>query len=152
MENKKRLFHIDWILVNEIALGKAPLNEDDLLFLKNQNIKSILNLCNEEEIKIPLGIEKHFKYLRVELPDHKSNRIPTINELNNVLEKLELLVSNGAVYVHCVASMERSPLVCMAWLIKKHKLTFSQSLDYVMQVHKGTSPLSEQLDLLKLII
>ena len=47
-------FKIDWILVNEIALGKAPQNEADLLFLKNENIKSILNLCNEEEIKIPL--------------------------------------------------------------------------------------------------
>ena len=45
--------------------------------------------------------------------------------------------------------MERSPLVCIAWLIRNEKLSLQQALDYMMQVHKGTNPLPGQLKLLE---
>ena len=61
-------------------------------------------------------------------------------------------MQKGSVFVHCVAAMERSPLICMAWLISKKNLDLSQSLDYMMQVHPGTSPLPEQLKLLNDLI
>ena len=41
--------------------------------------------------------------------------------------------------------MERSPLVCLAWLMQEQGLIQSQALDYLMQIHPGTSPLPEQL-------
>jgi protein-tyrosine phosphatase len=52
------------------------------------------------------------------------------------------------VYVHCVAAMERSPLVCLAWLVTRHGQTPERALDYLMQVHPGTNPLPGQLALL----
>ena len=93
-------------------------------------------------------MQLEFKCERVILPDHKSGRIPTLNEINNALSVAKELINNGPLYVHCFASMERSPLLCMAWLVKEHKLSPRQSLDYLMDVHKGTSPLSEQFLLL----
>ena len=44
--------------------------------------------------------------------------------------------------------MERSPLLCMAWLIRHRGLSRLEALEYLMHVHPGTSPLPEQLALL----
>ena len=62
-----------------------------------------------------------------------------------ILTEIKLL---GPVFVHCVASVERSPLICMAWLIKMHNLSPKQALDYLMEIHKGTNPLPSQYNIL----
>ena len=58
------------------------------------------------------------------------------------------LREHGPVFVHCVAAMERSPLLCLAWLIRRHGLSQQRALDYLMQVHVGTNPLASQLAVL----
>lgn len=146
--NRKKFFKIDWVIINQLAVGPAPKTQHDLNTLKEKKIISILSLCSEDEAPIPNNMQLEFKCERVILPDHKSGRIPTLNEINNALSVAKELINNGPLYVHCFASMERSPLLCMAWLVKEHKLSPRQSLDYLMDVHKGTSPLSEQFLLL----
>ena len=85
------------------------------------------------------------------LPDHKYNYPLSIDQLNIALEHLSVLRQGGSVYVHCLAGVERSPLVCMGWLVKNNNLTPTQALDYLMNVHNGTNPLPEQLKLLYLL-
>ena len=145
-------FKIDWILVNELAIGRAPKNEKDISKLKAEGIISVLSLCREDEAESPSQIKDFFNCKRFILPDHKSGRIPTIEELNQSLDLMAELKKNGPIFVHCVAAMERSPLVCMAWLIKEHNLKPQQALDYMMQIHPGTNPLAEQFELLNNIV
>lgn len=64
------------------------------------------------------------------------------------LQALVELQAEGPVFVHCVAAMERSPLICLAWLMRKRGLTRLQALDYLTELHPGTNPLPEQLALL----
>ena len=45
--------------------------------------------------------------------------------------------------------MERSPLICIAWLVVENNYSLQIALDYVMQIHPGTSPLPGQLDAIK---
>mgnify|MGYP001214281408 FL=1 len=66
-----------------------------------------------------------------------------------MLSKLKKLISFGPVFVHCIASMERSPMICMAWLIKEHNLSVQEALDYLMNIHPGTNPLREQIEILE---
>ena len=148
---KKRNFKVDWILNNELAVGPAPIEDLDITKLKKMNIKSILSLCGENECPNIENIEKDFICKRVILPDHKCKTQITYEQLYSALSALKKIKSFGAVYVHCVAAKERSPLVCMAWLIQNHNLTPSQALFYVMQAHPGTNPLPEQLKVLELI-
>lgn len=146
--NIGRKFLFNWVLTNELAIGNAPKNEEALNKLKKEEIKSVISLCSEEESKLADNIQNLFDCNRIILPDHKSGRYPSLNELVNVLDVIENLKNNGPIFVHCVAAMERSPLVCMGWLIREHGLETLEALQYMMQIHKGTSPLQGQLDLL----
>lgn len=147
LEHKKLKFN--WVLVNSLALGTAPFNSEDVLFLKSCKIKSILSLCNEKEFSHSRNFEKEFLLKKFPLPDHKYKKDITIEELENVTILLSNLMKKGPVYVHCFAAIERSPIACMAWLIKNKKMTTENALFYLMEINKGTSPLSRQLEILR---
>ncbi len=146
----QKRFQINWILVDELAIGPAPTEENHISLLKDAGIKAVFSLCAEEEALPPAAMNDQFACCRLVLPDHQSGRLPEFNELLAALDQLATLHEKyGSVFVHCVAAMERSPLVCLAWLVQRHSLSPEQALDYLMQVHKGTNPLPGQLALLR---
>ena len=145
----KQRFKINWVLNDELAIGLPPFKIKHLNHLKDNGFKSILSLCSEEEVKLPDDIDQVFIHKRYVLPDHKTGKFPTAEEINNVLVLIKKIINKGPLYVHCFAAVERSPLICMAWLIKEHKITPKQSLEYMMQVNPGTSPLPLQYKLLQ---
>ena len=137
------------MLINEIAVGTAPTKEKHLLIIKNEGIKSIFSLCGDKEVPFLEELLKLFSFERFSLPDHKAGKIVTTDQVLSSLKILKNLKKEGPVFIHCVASMERSPLVCIAWLIKMHNLRLDEALNYLMQSHVGTNPLPEQLNVLK---
>lgn len=141
-------FRLDWVLVQELAVGPAPRAERHLERLTEAGVTAVLSLCSEQEAPPPTGLESRFECRRLVLPDHRVERLPELAQLEQALEALAELRAKGPVYVHCVAAMERSPLVCLAWLVRRHGLTPQRALDYLMQVHPGTNPLPGQLALL----
>ena len=141
-------FKLDWVLKDEIAIGPAPRKKIHFEYLRQKNIKSILNLCNEEEAPILEGVEETFHFKRFTLPDHKVNKNILVSEINESIEIISILKRNGPVFVHCFAAVERSPLICMAWLVVKNKISPQRALDYLMQVHPRTNPLPSQFKLL----
>ena len=64
-------FKLDWVLNNELAIGRAPSKASHFEYLRLKNIKSILNLCSEEEAPANDEVKKIFTYRRYTLPDHK---------------------------------------------------------------------------------
>ena len=146
---QRQHFKIDWVLFNELALGVAPVEDLHTQRLINNGIKAVLSLCDEAEAPPPASLYSSLPCRRFVLPDHRSGRLPEFTELTQALSILgELHSKYGAVFVHCVAAMERSPLVCLAWIVQNHQLSPTEALDYLMQVHPGTNPLPGQLALL----
>jgi len=141
-------FKVDWVLNNELAVGRAPTKQSHIEILQLENIVAILSLCSTEEVSPPNNIESYFTCKRLILPDHKSNELLTLEQVNDAIKILTEIKLLGPVFVHCVASIERSPLICMAWLIKMHNLNPKQALDYLMEIHKGTNPLASQYKIL----
>ena len=134
---RSRYFRIDWVLVDQIAIGPAPRAERHLDRLSEAGIRSVLSLCAPDEATPPTSLRESFHTSRYVLPDHRAGRLPTIDELVTALEHLAELQQYGPVFVHCVAAMERSPLVCLAWLVLEHRMTPDRALDYLMQQHPG---------------
>ena len=144
--NKKLSF--SWVLVDELMVGSAPLINDHLMVLEKEGIKSVLTLCSTKEVEIPQDINKYFFNQSFILPDHTFKKYPQPDEIISVLEILDNLIKKGPDYVNCFAGIERSPLICMAWLIKKYKMAVNESLRYMMNIHKKTNPLPGQIDCL----
>ncbi len=143
-------FRIHWVLQGELALGPAPRHERHLRQLEAEGVRAVLSLCAVAEWPLPAALADRFLWSRQVLPDHRSGRLPTEAELEGaLLELARLQQQEGAVFVHCVASMERSPLLCIAWLMRSRRLNRLQALDYLMQLHPGTNPLPGQLALLR---
>ena len=142
-------FRINWVLINDLAIGPAPRAERHIQRLKAAGIHGVLSLCSLEEAKPPQGFTDQFQCQRILLPDHRSPEVLTLHQLKSSLLALSELRQQGPVFVHCEAAVERSPLICMAWLVQQQQLNPSEALDYLMQVHPGSNPLPRQLALLK---
>lgn len=148
-ETHTRSFYFQWILSGKVAIGIAPKNKDEMEYLIKKGIKNILNLCNEYEYKPPLEFLSEFNYKIISLPDHKTKKLPKIEDIISAVKYLEDINQNGPTFIHCMAAIERSPLICMAYLMRVKKLTLNQSLNYLMQVNKRTNPLPSQYEILK---
>lgn len=141
-------FPINWVLVQDLALGPAPAATRHLNRLEAEGITAVLSLCSTEEKAAPPDLEERFYCRRLVLPDHRSQGTLSIGLLEQALAALAELRSHGPVFVHCVAAIERSPLVCMAWLMREYGISRQNALDYLLQVHPGTSPSAAHLMLL----
>jgi protein-tyrosine phosphatase len=141
-------FPISWVLVGDLALGPAPVAARHLNKLEAEGITAVFSLCSTEEKPTAVGMEERFHCQRLVLPDHRSRTSLTLEQLEHALEILAALRNHGPVFVHCVAALERSPLVCLAWLMRQHGLSRQNALDYLLQVHPGTSPSAAHLMLL----
>ena len=142
-------FKFNWVLIDELAISSAPLLDCDVEFLHKKGIKSILTLCSEQEAQLPKKISVDFIHKRFILPDHTFKEDLKIKDIMQTLQILGELKKDGPVLVHCLAGVERSPLICMAWLMIKKGTELDASLRYLMQVNQGSNPLPKQLSLLK---
>lgn len=143
-------FIFDWVLVNNLAIGSIPESDKDLNTLVKLGIKSVLNLCCEDEGNISnIQKNKNLSIVRYTLPDHKADYDLRKENVYQALEILNSLFKNGPVFVHCYASVERSPLICIAWLMLNKSMSFINALDYLKEVHIQTNPLDKQLAVLR---
>ena len=140
----------NWVIYQTLAIGTSPKNNVDLINLKKNGIKSVFCLCNEIECP-KLNYEDYGIYFkRLVLPDHKSKSLLSIELLENAFKNLKKLIqTNSPVFIHCYAAVERSPLLCLTYLIKEKDMHFDDALAYMMQVHKSTNPMNSQLKILK---
>ena len=138
-------FNFDWVLIDELAVGPAPRKQHHVELLVSAGITGIMSLCSESEVPQPKISHDEITHQRIVLPDHSYNRELTVNEIRTTLRELKYLKSLGPVFVHCKAGIERSPLICIAWLVTEKNLSLQSALDYLMQVHPGTNPLAKHL-------
>ena len=145
----KNNFIFNWILQNKLAIGTCPVNREDVHFLKKNNIKNVLGLCSEKEAKWHDDIANYFLCERIILPDSNQNKLPSKKELKNAYSILKNFINKDITFIHCYASIERSPLLCILLIMEEYNLEVEESLDYIKSVHKFTNPRNNQLLLLK---
>ena len=114
--NKK--YNLDWVISEKLAVSHRPDYLNDQNQIIKLGIKNILCLCYREEVENPKFLNKPLTFTRFPLPDHNSKENLKTNQLKEVLEILNKLIYKGPTLVHCFAGMERSPIVCISWLMQ----------------------------------
>jgi protein-tyrosine phosphatase len=84
------------------------------------------------------------------LPDRYYTTQLEVPQLAKVVEVVHQSVQNHLpVYVHCLAGIERSPTVCIAYLCLYQNLELWEALNWIKQVHPSTMPNESQLRALR---
>ena len=145
---RKNKFIFNWILSNKLAIGTSPVENKNLIFLETKQVRNIIGLCSKKEIDWHENIYKNFNCERIVLPDSQTNLLPSQDELIEAFNKLMDALYKDITFVHCFASVERSPLLCTMYIMYKYKLSIEDALDYVKKVHPFANPTNQQLSLI----
>ena len=135
----------NWILKNQLAVGSSPSKDEHVITLRNKGVKNIIGLCSVEEICWHKDTNVFFNCKRIVLPDSNGGFLPNKNDLKIAFEQLQYFVDQDITFIHCFASIERSPLLCIMYIMKLYKLKIEEALDYVKNVHPPTNPTNLQL-------
>ncbi|MFB2937698.1 dual specificity protein phosphatase family protein [Aerosakkonemataceae cyanobacterium BLCC-F154] len=134
------LFRIDWVIPRKLAIGRLPQPGDEAQLLK-ADIKTVLSLCSEEEGILPEEISQNFQCFRLVLPDRHYTTKLTAEQLTEAVNIVhQNIEKNPPVFVHCLAGIERSPTVCIAYLCKHHKMELWEAANWLKQVHSTSLP------------
>ena len=139
----------DWVLDNRIAIGPLP-RKAWLTAFEQQGIHSIISLCDEAEGKLPKAMTQQFRCVRVSLPDSRYRRSLTVCELEEAVDLIHWNVQKQQpVYLHCLAGIERSPLVAIAYLSRYRAMDLLDAVGWLSHVHGNSRPTSAQLKVVR---
>lgn len=140
---------VDWAVPDVLAMGSLPQTRD-ISRLKRAGIQTILSLCAEAEGTLPDAVKSEFRCLRYILPDSRYRlplKVQQLQAVVNLIQQCER--RRQAVYVHCVAGVERSPAACIAYLCHDREMELMDAIDWVKLVHPTASPSNHQLKVIR---
>jgi atypical dual specificity phosphatase len=142
-EQSSRSQELSWVIPGKLALGGLPRSP---LPLTQANITAILSLSHRSEGSLSTHFDQQFHCYRCPLPDSRSDEELTLPRLAAAVEIIRQNVHNHQpLYVHCWAGIERSPMVCIAYLCQYDRQNLWDALEWVKTVHPPTRPTSAQL-------
>jgi Dual specificity phosphatase, catalytic domain len=107
---------LSWVIPGKLALGGLPRSS---LPLTQGKIAAVLSLSHESEGTLPANFDGQFHLYRCPLPDSHWKEKLTPDRLAAAVEIVRQNVQNHQpLYVHCLAGIERSPTVCIAYLCR----------------------------------
>lgn len=137
-----------------VAVGAAPMTLD-VDRLRRSGIGAILNVQEEQEDTVPAAVREAFDWVRIPTRDSFFGGVPTVEWLDRCVEQIHTWVRQGKkVYVHCKMGQGRSPLVCMAYLVKyggadsRGGMRLSKAISQVVKSHARGDPNVHQLGVL----
>jgi hypothetical protein len=132
-------------LPNRLAVGPLP-QAGNSLDLRHAQIDAIFSLCAESEGDLPEDVSQNFSCLRCILPDSSYIFGLKLERLAFAISQLHhLLQQYPRVYIHCLAGVERSPTVCIAYLCVSQNIDLWQAVNQVKRSHPDALPTEHQL-------
>jgi len=150
----RTLLSVDWVIPGKLAVGRLPQDGDEVQLAK-ANIKAVLSLCAEQEGILPPEITQNpnYKCFRLVLPDRHYTTQMTAEQLAQAVAIVwENIQNNPPIFVHCLAGIERSPTVCIAYLCKYHKMQLWEAANWLKQVHPTSLPNDSELRAIRELI
>ncbi len=120
--------------------------------LEEAGFRCRFNCCYPQEGRrapIPIG----WRSAGVPLPDHRQQEDLRADRLLDALNMAEsLLVEGSPIYLHCLAGIERSPLMAVGLTARRRQIDIFAALDWVRRCHPPSLPIYGHLDLLDQVL
>ncbi|MGJ3246429.1 MAG: protein-tyrosine phosphatase family protein [Elainellaceae cyanobacterium] len=143
---------IHWILPNQLAIGRLPRSGESQI-LSEAGIDHVLSLCAQAEGVLPLDVSQTFRCQRFILPDSDYLLRLNTRHLDRAVQILnQCFEARHTVYVHCLAGVERSPTLCVAYLCLHHDFELWEAVTWVKQVHPPAMLTDDQIQVIRDLI
>ena len=141
-----------WILTNQLAIGPRPITPFHWQQLEEAGLRGRFSCCypQEEEILLP---PPGWISAGVSLPDHRKQEVLRSERLIEALTVAEQLMEQGApIYLHCLAGIERSPLLAVGLTARSRQIDLYAALDWVRRCHPPALPIYEHLEMMDQVL
>jgi len=125
--------NFSWLIENKLAGSAIPTSRDEIKWLQEQGVKSIVTIREE-----PLDenwVEK-MKYLHINSNDMG---VPEFDDLIKSVDFInQRITNNESVMVHCLAGLGRTGTVLACYLIKYEKISADDAIVRVRKQRPGS--------------
>ena len=128
-----------------------PCTADHWQSLASQGVRSVFSCCGPEEGPWQPPLSWH--QVQLPLPDHRHPENPDPLLLDQAINTaLQFYSNTPALYLHCWAGMERSPLVAVGLLCRAESLSIFDALAQVRRLHRAAKPMTRHLVVLESLL
>jgi len=135
-----------WVLEGALAASGLPSSPDQVRWLKEHGIDSILTLT---ETPLPKGFldDTGVSALHVQMFDHAP---PSQESLSAAVKHLRSEIDKGnAVLVHCLAGQGRTGSVIAAYLIEYHGKEAREAIEHLRGIRPGSVEQGQEVAVLE---
>ena len=122
-----------WLIENKLAGSGIPTSLDEVQWVKDQGVKSIVTIREE-----PLedSWTKDVNYLHVHSNDMG---VPEFDDLVDTVDFIHTRIKNNEpVMVHCLAGMGRTGTILACYLIKYQEMSAEEAIQKVREERPGS--------------
>lgn len=129
----KRPTNFSWLLDNKLAGCGMPTSTEELTWIQDQGIKSIVTMT---ETALPQAWIKNVNYLHIPTEDLSA---PDMEKIDSVVDFIhQRLECNVPVMVHCAAGIGRTGTILACYLIKYQNHSAKNAIDKVRKKRPGS--------------
>ncbi len=142
-----------WVLTGRLAIGPMPARASHWQQLEQAGVRMRFSCCYPDEQRGGAPIPPHWLSDGLPLPDYRLQEPLDRARLLDALARAQRLLRLGApLYVHCMAGIERSPLLAVGLTALERHLSLFDALDWVRRCHPVARPIVAHLELLEQLL